>query len=60
LPATRLASQRDLNLLLANPAGNISIVDGFAVGTIVNDDPIALRHFRDPGRGASLGHEGRR
>ena len=28
-------------LTLANPVGNIRIVDGEAVGTIVNDDPIA-------------------
>ncbi len=37
------------NLLLANPAGNISIVDGVAVGTIVNDDPIALATYEIQG-----------
>lgn len=31
-----------LSIALSNPTGNISIADAEAVGTIVNDDPIAL------------------
>jgi uncharacterized protein len=37
------------NLLLANPVGNIAIVDGAAVGTILNDDPIDLRIYEIQG-----------
>lgn len=40
-----------LDLLLANPAGNISIVDGEATGTIVNDDPVALSIMDIQGEG---------
>lgn len=31
-----------LNLVLANPVGDVSIVDGTGVGTILNDDPVSL------------------
>jgi hypothetical protein len=37
------------NVRLANPAGNIAIVDDVAVGTILNDDPIAARIFEIQG-----------
>nr|WP_295370480.1 cadherin domain-containing protein [uncultured Sphingosinicella sp.] len=37
------------NVRLANPAGNISIMDGTAVGTIVNDDPITLATYEIQG-----------
>jgi hypothetical protein len=37
------------NVRLANPAGNISIVDDIAVGTILNDDPIALATYEIQG-----------
>lgn len=36
-------------LLLVNPAGNIAISDGVATGTIVNDDPTALRIYEIQG-----------
>ena len=39
------------NLLLANPNGNIAIVDGTAVGTILNDDPIDLATYEIQGAG---------
>lgn len=39
------------NLLLANPVGNIAIVDGSAVGTILNDDPIDLATYEIQGSG---------
>ena len=39
------------NLLLANPAGPIAIVDGSAVGTILNDDPIDLAVYEIQGAG---------
>jgi hypothetical protein len=38
-----------LNLLLANPTGNIAIVDTMATGTIVNDDPVPVRIFEIQG-----------
>ena len=31
-----------LNLSLSNPVGNIEIIDAAAIGTITNDDPVAL------------------
>jgi hypothetical protein len=37
------------NILLANPTGNISIVDGTGVGTILNDDVIQARIFEIQG-----------
>ena len=46
------------NLLLANPAGNIAIVDGTGVGTILNDDPVALRIFEIQGEAHRSPFEG--
>jgi VCBS repeat-containing protein len=40
-----------LNLLLANPTGNIAIVDASATGTILNDDPIPLKIYEIQGEG---------
>jgi len=47
-----------LNLLLANPAGNIVIDDGAATGTIVNDDPIALAIYEIQGEGHASDYQG--
>ena len=47
-----------LELVLANPAGNILIVDGSAVGTILNDDPIALAIYEIQGEGHRSDYEG--
>ena len=38
-----------LSVALSNPSGNISITDASAIGTILNDDPIALTIMADPG-----------
>ncbi len=38
-----------LSILLSNPVGNISIIDGSAIGTITNDDPVALAIFEIQG-----------
>ncbi|MDQ8755239.1 Calx-beta domain-containing protein [Sphingosinicella sp. LHD-64] len=46
------------NLLLANPQGNIAIIDGAATGTIVNDDPITLKTYEIQGEGHRSGYEG--
>ncbi|HET9638589.1 MAG TPA: cadherin domain-containing protein [Allosphingosinicella sp.] len=40
-----------LNLLLANPTGNIAITDASATGTILNDDPIPLKIYEIQGEG---------
>jgi hypothetical protein len=40
-----------LTLLLANPVGNISIVDASATGTILNDDPVPLKIYEIQGEG---------
>jgi uncharacterized protein len=40
-----------LNLLLANPTGNIAIADASATGTILNDDPIPLKIYEIQGEG---------
>ena len=40
-----------LSLILGNPVGNISIVDGDATGTILNNDPIALTISQIQGAG---------
>lgn len=40
-----------LNVLLANPTGNIVITDGSATGTILNDDPLALKIYEIQGEG---------
>jgi VCBS repeat-containing protein len=45
-------------LELVNPVGNIDIIDGTATGTIVNDDPIALRTYEIQGEGHRSGYEG--
>jgi hypothetical protein len=45
-------------LQLANPVGNIAIIDGTATGTIVNDDPITLRTYHIQGEGHRSGYEG--
>jgi hypothetical protein len=47
-----------LRVLLANPIGNISIVDGVGIGTILNDDPIPLRTFEIQGEGHRSAYEG--
>lgn len=44
-------SNEGLSLLLANPVGNIAIIDGLAAGTILNDDPIPLRTYEIQGEG---------
>jgi VCBS repeat-containing protein len=40
-----------LNVLLANPTGNIAITDSSATGTILNDDPLALKIYQIQGEG---------
>ncbi|WP_380940665.1 Calx-beta domain-containing protein [Sphingomonas floccifaciens] len=47
-----------LSLTLSNPVGKISIVDGSAIGTIVNDDPIALSISAIQGAGHRSAYEG--
>ncbi|WP_114951450.1 Calx-beta domain-containing protein [Sphingosinicella terrae] len=47
-----------LELVLANPTGNITIVDGSATGTIVNDDPLTLAVYQIQGEGHRSGYEG--
>ncbi|MFL6844128.1 MAG: cadherin domain-containing protein [Allosphingosinicella sp.] len=47
-----------LNLLLANPTGNIAISDASAVGTILNDDPIALKIYEIQGEGHATAYAG--
>ena len=46
-----------LNLLLANPVGNIAIVDASGAGTIRNDDPIALKVYEIQGEGHATAYE---
>lgn len=46
------------NVLLANPVGNIAIVDGSATGTILNDDPIPLAIYEIQGEGHRSAYEG--
>jgi uncharacterized protein len=38
-----------LSVTLSNPIGNISVVDGSAIGTITNDDPVALAIYQIQG-----------
>ncbi|WP_129792675.1 Ig-like domain-containing protein [Sphingosinicella sp. CPCC 101087] len=45
-------------ILLANPAGNIDIVDGAATGTILNDDPVSLAIWEIQGEGHRSNYEG--
>jgi VCBS repeat-containing protein len=47
-----------LGVLLANPTGNIAIADGSATGTILNDDPIALKIYEIQGAGHSTAYAG--
>ena len=47
-----------LNVLLANPSGNIAITDASGTGTILNDDPIALKIYEIQGEGHSTGYAG--
>lgn len=47
-----------LNVLLANPTGNIVVADGSGTGTILNDDPLALRIYEIQGEGHSTPYEG--
>ncbi|HEU0099304.1 MAG TPA: cadherin domain-containing protein [Allosphingosinicella sp.] len=47
-----------LNLLLANPTGNIVIADASATGTILNDDPIALKIYEIQGEGHATAFAG--
>ena len=47
-----------LSLDLSNPSGNIAIVDGHAVGTITNDDPIALSIGQIQGEALRSAYEG--
>ena len=46
------------NLLLANPVGNIAIVDTSATGTILNNDPLDLRIFEIQGEGHRTAFDG--
>jgi VCBS repeat-containing protein len=47
-----------LNVLLANPTGNIVIADSSATGTILNDDPIALKIYEIQGEGHATAFAG--
>jgi hypothetical protein len=47
-----------LNLLLANPTGNIAIADASGTGTILNDDPIALKIYEIQGAGHATPYAG--
>jgi len=47
-----------LKLLLVNPAGNIAITDGEAVGTILNDDPVPHTIMELQGEGHRSPYEG--
>jgi VCBS repeat-containing protein len=47
-----------LNVRIANPTGNIAIVDSSATGTILNDDPIALKIYEIQGEGHSTAFAG--
>ncbi|MFN3726225.1 MAG: Ig-like domain-containing protein [Allosphingosinicella sp.] len=47
-----------LNVLLASPTGNIVIVDSSATGTILNDDPLALKIYQIQGEGHSTAYAG--
>ena len=49
-----------LNVRLSNPTGAIEIVDGDAVGRIVNDDPIALAIHQIQGESHSSAYVGQR
>ena len=40
-----------LSITLSNPVGNIIVTDGNAIGTITNDDPIALAIYQIQGEG---------
>ena len=45
-------------VLLANPAGNIAIVDGAGVGTIDNDDPVPRAIYEIQGEGHLSAYDG--
>jgi VCBS repeat-containing protein len=47
-----------LSLALSNPTGALTIEDGLATGTIVNDDPIALAIYEIQGEGHSSAYAG--
>jgi VCBS repeat-containing protein len=47
-----------LNVLLANPTGNIAITDASAAGTILNDDPIPLKIYEIQGEGHATPYAG--
>jgi uncharacterized protein len=47
-----------LSLTLSNPTGAVVIDDGAATGTILNDDPIALRIFEIQGAGHESDYAG--
>jgi VCBS repeat-containing protein len=47
-----------LGVLLANPIGNVAIVDGAATGTILNDDPLALKIYEIQGEGHMTAYAG--
>jgi uncharacterized protein len=38
-----------LSVVLSNPVGNVAIVDGTAIGTITNDDPLTLAIYQIQG-----------
>ncbi|MEA3038569.1 MAG: uncharacterized protein QOE79_1082, partial [Sphingomonadales bacterium] len=46
------------HVVLSNPTGNISITDGSAVATILNDDPIALTIMEIQGAGHTSAYVG--
>lgn len=46
------------SVLLANPTGNIAIVDSSATGTILNDDPLSLKIYEIQGAGHATVYEG--
>ncbi|HEX6376228.1 MAG TPA: cadherin domain-containing protein [Allosphingosinicella sp.] len=47
-----------LNVLLVNPTGNIAIVDSSGTGTILNDDPLALKIYEIQGEGHATAYAG--
>jgi predicted extracellular nuclease len=47
-----------LSISLSNPTGNIAITDGSAIGTILNDDPIALTIMQIQGLGHTSAYIG--
>ncbi|HEX8262620.1 MAG TPA: Calx-beta domain-containing protein, partial [Allosphingosinicella sp.] len=47
-----------LNVLLANATGNIALADASGTGTILNDDPLALKIYQIQGEGHSTAYAG--